>query len=50
MQEKLSRYLAAHLHEELTSEALCQTLSISRTGLYYLSRQTYGCGIHEQIT
>lgn len=50
MQEKLSRYLAGHLHEELTSEALCQALSISRTGLYYLSRQTYGCGIHEQIT
>lgn len=50
MQEKLSRYLAEHLHEELTSEALCQALSISRTGLYYLSRQTYGCGIHEQIT
>ena len=49
MQEKLSRYLAGHLHEELTSEALCQALSISRTGLYYLSRQTYGCGIHEQI-
>ena len=50
MQEKLSRYLAGHLHEELTSEALCQALSISRKGLYYLSRQTYGCGIHEQIT
>lgn len=50
MQEKLSRYLAEHLHEELTSEALCQALSIRRTGLYYLSRQTYGCGIHEQIT
>lgn len=50
MQEKLSCYLAEHLHEELTSEALCQALSISRTGLYYLSRQTYGCGIHEQIT
>lgn len=50
MQEKLSHYLAEHLHEELTSEALCQALSISRTGLYYLSRQTYGCGIHEQIT
>lgn len=50
MQEKLSRYLVEHLREELTSEALCQALSISRTGLYYLSRQTYGCGIHEQIT
>ena len=50
MKEKLSRYLAGHLHEELTSEAVCQALSISRTGLYYLSRQTYGCGIHEQIT
>lgn len=50
MQEKLSQYLAAHLHENLTSETICRALSVSRTGLYYLSRQSYGCGINEQIT
>ena len=49
-QERLGQYLADHLTEELTSEKICRALSLSRTGLYYLSRQTYGCGINEQIT
>ena len=49
-QEKLSRYLAEHLGETLTNETICRDLSLSRTGLYYLSRQLYGCGINEQIT
>ena len=49
-QEKLSRYLAKHLDETLTNETICRDLSLSRTGLYYLSRQLYGCGINEQIT
>lgn len=49
-QERLGQYLADHLAEELTSEKICRALSLSRTGLYYLSRQTYGCGINEQIT
>lgn len=49
-QAQLGQYLADHLAEELTSEKICHELSLSRTGLYYLSRQTYGCGINEQIT
>ena len=49
-QTRLGQYLADHLAEELTSEKICRALSLSRTGLYYLSRQTYGCGINEQIT
>ena len=49
-QARLGQYLADHLAEELTSEKICRALSLSRTGLYYLSRQTYGCGINEQIT
>lgn len=49
-QEKLSHYLAEHLDETLTNETICRDLSLSRTGLYYLSRQLYGCGINEQIT
>lgn len=47
---RLGQYLSDHLAEELTSEKICRALSLSRTGLYYLSRQTYGCGINEQIT
>ena len=50
LQPTVSQYLAAHLHENLTSETICRALSVSRTGLYYLSRQSYGCGINEQIT
>ena len=46
---RLGQYLSDHLAEELTSEKICRALSLSRTGLYYLSRQTYGCGINEQI-
>ena len=49
-QAQLGQYLADHLAEELTSEKICHALSLSRTGLYYLSRQTYGCGVNEQIT
>lgn len=49
-QERLGQYLTDHLDEELSSEKICRALSLSRTGLYYLSRQTYGCGINEQIT
>lgn len=49
-QARLSQYLNDHLDEDLNSEVLCRVLSISRTGLYHLSCQTYGCGISEQVT
>lgn len=49
-QSRLGQYLNEHLAEELDSEKICRALSLSRTGLYYLARQTYGCGINEQIT
>ncbi len=49
-QAQLGQYLADHLADDLTSEKICRALSLSRTGLYYLSRQTYGCGINEQVT
>lgn len=49
-QARLGQYLAEHLAEELTSDKICHAMSLSRTGLYYLSRQTYGCGINEEIT
>lgn len=49
-QARLSQYLNDHLDEDLSNDVLCRVLSISRTGLYHLSCQTYGCGISEQVT
>ena len=49
-QALLSQYLTDHLAENLSSEAICKALSLSRTGLYHLSCQTYGCGVKEQLT
>lgn len=49
-QARLSQYLNDHLDEDLGNDVLCRVLSISRTGLYHLSCQTYGCGISEQVT
>ena len=49
-QARLIQYVSEHLADDLSSDALCRELSISRTGLYHLSCQTYGCGISEQIT
>ncbi len=48
-QALLGQYLNEHLSEKLSSEKICKALSLSRTSLYYLSLQTYGCGINEQI-
>lgn len=49
-QALLTQYLTDHLAENLSSEAICKALSLSRTGLYHLSCQTYGCGVKEQLT
>lgn len=48
-QERLHHFLTGHLSEPLNSERLCKALSLSRTGLYYLSQKAYGCGISEQV-
>jgi len=48
-QEQLNRFLTRHLSEPLTSERICQELSLSRTALYHLSQRAYGCSITEQI-
>ena len=47
--ERLNNYLIEHLDEHITSEVLCRELTISRTALYYLSKETFGCGIMEQV-
>lgn len=48
--DRLNEFLAGHLAEDLSSERLCREFSISRTALYHLARQAYGCGISEHIT
>ena len=48
--QRLDNYLAEHLAEDLPCERLCRELNMSRTALYQLARQAYGCGISEQIT
>lgn len=49
-QEKLNRFLSEHLAEDLSGERICEALKMKRTALYELSKRTYGCGIHEQLT
>lgn len=47
---KLPRFLFEHLTEPLSCERVCKALSLSRSRLYHLSYELYGCGISEQIT
>ena len=46
---RLDAYLSAHFNQSLTSQQLCRELGISRSRLYKLSGQLYGCGISEHI-
>lgn len=50
MAEKLNRYLETHLAEPIGSDELCRELEISRTSLYHLAKESYGCGAAEQLT
>lgn len=47
---KLTRFLSEHLSEDLSCERLCRVLSLSRSALYHLSYELYGCGVSEQIS
>lgn len=49
-EEKLNRYLDEHMAEPLGSEMLCRELQCSRTSLYHLAMESYGCGIARHIT
>lgn len=48
-QDMLGRFLNEHLAEKLTSDMICRAMGISRTALYQLAKETYGCGISEHI-
>lgn len=50
MGERLNLFLEEHLAEPLSSERICNELSVGRTKLYHLSMEQYGCGIAQHIT
>lgn len=47
--EKLNRFIAEHLADDLSSRKICETMALSRTALYELAKETYGCGITEYV-
>lgn len=49
LKERLNHFVSEHLAEDLSSERICTALGMGRTALYELSKQTYGCGIHEYV-
>lgn len=46
---RLDAYLSAHYTQSVTPQLLCQELQLSRSRLYRLSQQLYGCGISQQV-
>lgn len=50
MPDRLNHYLEAHLAEPLHSSDICRALGVSRTSLYHLAKENYGCGAAEQLT
>ena len=50
MTTRLEKYVDDHLEQSLTSERICTALGVSRTALYHLATDAYGCGISEYIT
>ncbi len=47
--DRLHRFLTEHLAEPLPSARVCETLGVGRTRLFALARETYGCGLAEQV-
>lgn len=45
----LAHYLSTHFAEDLSSDRLCRELGMSRTSLYNLCKQTYGCSVSQQV-
>ena len=43
------RYIAAHLSENITVDAICAAFRIGRTKIYELSMDYLGCGLAEYI-
>ncbi len=45
----ISGYIKEHFNEKITSQVLCDTFFISRTTLFNISKEFFGCGITEYI-
>lgn len=45
----LDRYLTAHFTQPITAEKVCDALRLSRSQLYRLSSQLYGCGVSRHV-
>ncbi len=45
----LKIYIDTNFAQNLTTETLCATLGISRSLLYKISKETFGCGVSEYI-
>lgn len=48
-QDRLNCFLSEHLDEELKIPRICRELGFSRTALYQLAKEAYGCGLSEHI-
>lgn len=46
----LKIYIDTNFAQNLTTETLCTTLGISRSLLYKISKETFGCGVSQYIT
>lgn len=48
--ERLNRFLSENLAGDLSCERICAALDIGRTSLFHLAKETYGCGVSEQVS
>ncbi len=46
---QIDRYLSEHYTEDISTDELCEHFEISRTKLYDIARQNYGCGLATHI-
>lgn len=46
---QVDKYIQSHLNENLSSTALCEIFSLSRTRLYQISSENFGMGITDYI-
>lgn len=46
---RLDSYLSSHYTQSITPQILCRELDISRSKLYRLADQLYGCGISQKV-
>ncbi len=45
----IESYIRDHLHQPLTTEALCKRFHLSRSSLYAIAKKHFGCGISDYV-